>query len=457
MSCVPVDPTIPKPNTGDLLKEAASGDVPVAPVVDTRRPGTRNRIRRLMHPHHSTVVRVALITGAVIVALVIVGGSIRSLGADDAPSVDPASIDRLDPAWTTDLGFGPISGLAIEGDLVYASTDQALAAFRTSCQITAEDACRPEWTDAVPDGPLSAPTVFEDRVYAGSARGLVYAFPADCTAKGCEPEWTGVAGRGPVSQPGANEDFLYVTSDRLYAFPAACGTEDRPCPPAWSAAVPGRASRGAPALGGGFVVVTSPSATGGVFAFPAVCSARCEPVWTGITDGPATTPAIEGDTVFVVARGRLLAFPLTCEGECRPTWTGTFAPGGGFAPGAASAPVPAGDHVYVGADDGALWRFPASCPRSSCAPSAAFAMGRLPLSAPVNASGLTFVTSRDGTLHAVADDCDPGDACAEGLVAFLGASTSASAVAGTASVYAGDDDGRVHAYTLRTGPPGAAS
>jgi outer membrane protein assembly factor BamB len=436
----------PSPGSGQ-----PTGSIP--PTGDARRPGWRNRLRRLVHPHRRTVIRTVTVLAIIVVALAGIGGAIRTLRADDAPPIDPSNVDRLTAAWTADLGFGPVAGLAADGDTLYVSTGEALVGIEVPCASTPDEPCRPAWRGLVPDGPVSAPTVFSDRVYAGSARGLVYAFPARCPANGCAPEWSGVAGKGQVSQPAVNEDFVYVTSDRLYAFPSACATGDRPCPPAWSAAIPGEASSGPPALGGGLVIVTSSSVDGGVFAFPAVCATRCDPVWTASTDGPATAATVQGDTAYVIARGRLLAFPLTCEGDCAPSWTGVFRPGGGFATGSLAPASPAGNLVYVGDDRGTLWVFPSSCALPTCDPARSWAIGSSALLQPLAEGGLVYATSIDGALHTIADVCDPvGEACDPPHSTPVGGASRTGPAVGQGAVYVGDDAGRVHAYTPQTEP-----
>ena len=82
--------------------------------------------------------------------------------------------------------------------------------------------------------------------------------------------------------------------------------------------MPGGPAAGPPALGDGLVVVASSSTRGGIVAFPAVCGERCRPVWTGRTDGPATSVAIGDGVAYVVARGGLMAFPLSCSDRCQP-------------------------------------------------------------------------------------------------------------------------------------------
>jgi outer membrane protein assembly factor BamB len=418
-------------------------------------PGVRARVRHHLHPHRRTLVRIGIASVLAIALLAGIGGAIRSLGADGRTPIEPGNVDRLHLAWSSDVGLGPIDGLSVEGGDLYVSTREGLVAFGLPCQpdaSTPDGECRPDWHGIVPDGPLSAPVVRGEQVYAGSAAGQVYAFPAACAGNGCPPEWVGVAGTGPVSEPGVNDDFVYVTSDRLYAFPSACGTQDRACPPTWSAAIPGAPANGPPAVGGGLVVVASSSPAGGVFAFPAVCSGRCEPVWTGDTNGPATAVAVSGQSAFVAARGQLMAFPLSCRDDCSPSWTSTFSPGGSFAPGAWSPPTVAGDLVYMGGDEGTLWVFPASCPRTTCSPARSYALSGSVLHRPTVDAGLAYSTSIDGTVYAVVDLCDPlAQVCDPPWSLSMGAHTAAAPAVGGGAIYAGDDDGQVHAYTLGPG------
>jgi outer membrane protein assembly factor BamB len=419
-----------------------------------RREGLRDRALRHVHPHRRTIARVALASAVAVALLAGIGGAIRSIRAGDRTPVEPGNVDDLQAAWTADVGLGPVTGLAYDAGTLYVTTEQGLVAFAVPCPADGggTESCLPAWHGIVPDGPLSAPVVEDDRVYAGSTAGQVYAFPATCQASGCQPEWVGVAGTGSVSQPGVNDDFVYVTSDRLYAFPAACGTEDRACPAAWSASLPPKVAAGPPAVGGGVVIVASSSPEGGVFAFPAVCGDRCEPLWTGDTDGPATGVTISGTSAYVVARGQLLTFPLSCEERCPPSWIGTFSPGGSFAPGASAPPAAVGDLVYVGADDGTLWVFPASCPRTTCDPARSYVLSGTSLHTPAAESGLVFATSEDGTVHAVVDLCDPiAEVCDPPWSMSMGSHTEASPAAGAGALFAGDEAGKVHAFSVGTG------
>ena len=405
----------------------------------------------MLHPHRRTVVRLVLVLGAMVALLAAIGGTIRALGAREEAAVDPSAVEGLSPSWTADLQQGPVTGLAFESGRLYVSTGQGLSVFDPACEDPQGSRCRPSWLGVVPDGPLSAPVVSAERVYAGSASGQVYAFPATCDAGGCSPQWVGIAGNGTVSRPGVNDDFVYVTSDRLYAFPAACGSADRPCPSTWSTSLERRATGDAPAVGGGVVVVSSGSVEGGVSAFPAVCTNRCEPLWTAETNGPATGVSIEGDTAYVVARGRLLAFPLSCRDTCRPSWTGTFAPGGGYAAGSAWPPAVGDGQVAIAGQDGTLWLFPASCDRSTCEPLRSVDLDPTGSSAPSIEGGIVYLMSADARLFAVPMVCDRGSpACARPPSTPVGSSNPAVPASGGGSVYAGDDAGIVHAYTLRT-------
>jgi hypothetical protein len=424
------------------------------------------RLGTAISPHRRTIVRVALGCVVVAVGLFAVGGAIRMIRAEDRPSTSAPASGTPSLTWTARVP-GAVSGLAQDGGSLYVSGRQ-LTIFPTTCP-TVDGACTMSWHATVPDGPLSAPVVRDGRVFVGSASGQVYAFPAVCEASGCPPEWVGVAGEGPVSRPAVNDDFVYVTSDRLYAFPAGCATEDLACPPAWSAEVPGGPAAGPPAIGGGLVLVGSASTRGGVMAFPAVCAEGCRPVWTGRTDGPATSVTIGGGLAYVVARGQLWAFPLSCVERCRPQWRGSFLQGAPFATGATEAPTPAGDRVLVADDVGWLWVFPATCEAVRCEPLASLEIGASGLHSPVADGSVAAVTSALGRLAIVDLACgsEPtaapsaaspsgpsaspatpsagatGDPCEPVRSQMLGATSGAAPALGDEVVYAANDRGTV--------------
>ena len=435
------------------------------------------RLGAAISPHRRTIVRVVFGCLVVAVGLFAVGGTIRMLRAEDRPSTSAPASGTPSLAWTATVE-GTVTGLAQDEGSLYVSGGQ-LNVFPTTCS-TVDGACTTSWHATVPDGPLSTPAVRDEQVFVGSASGQIYAFPARCEASGCPPEWVGVAGEGPVSRPVVNDDFVYVTSDRLYAFPAGCATDDVACPPAWSAEVPGGPAAGPPAVGGGLVVVGSASTRGGVIAFPAVCAEGCRPVWTGRTDGPATSVAIGGGLAYVVARGQLWAFPLSCAGRCRPQWRGAFLRGAPFATGATEAPTPSGDRVLVGDDDGRLWVFPASCETSRCEPLATVEIGASALHAPTTDGTVAVVTSSLGRLAIVDLACgsepsaspgaptpsdvspdvapsnptaspgasDVDDPCEPVRSQMLGAPTATAPVLSEGVVYAANDQGVVLAEPL---------
>jgi len=393
------------------------------------------------HRRAATRIGVVLLVGAL--GLLVTGGMIRVLRAADRDPPPAASSGSPVPEWTASTGAA-ITGLAVDDGRLYVTGEQLLV-FPTTCVAVSGD-CTPRWRGVVADGPLSVPTIRDDRVFVGSSSGQVYAFPATCEGEGCPPEWVGVAGDGVVSQPAANFDLVYVTSDELYAFPAGCASDDAPCLPAWSADVPGRPAIGPPALGGGLVVVASSSTRGGVAAYPAVCGEDCEPVWTGGTDGPATSVAIGNDLAYTVARGQLMAFDLTCTGRCEPAWRAPFVPGAPFATGATSAPAVAGDRVLVGDDQGRLWVFRSTCGQARCDPVARIDVASTALLTPMVDGDRAIVTSVSGALGRLLLDCRPDDDCEALRVRSLGGDALASAVVAPEATVAGDSTGFLEAF-----------
>jgi outer membrane protein assembly factor BamB len=247
-----------------------------------------------------------------------------------------------------------------------------------------------------------------------------------------------------------NSDYAYVASDRLYAFPAQCGSAAETCPPAWTADLPGPAVAGPPASGGGLVLVAMRGAEGGVIAFPAACSNRCQPVWTGVTGGPATGVTISGRTAFAVARGNLLAFSLTCRGRCEPAWAGPFIRGGPLIePGAAGRPIVGDGRVYVGDLEGRLWIFPLSCPSATCDALGRVSIGGAPLTTPIVADDLVFAISSAGLVTAIPDGCRIGtEACAPKWSDVLSTSAGSSPAVSQTGLYVADDLGTLYAYGL---------
>lgn len=405
--------------------------------------GVFARLRTSYERHRHAVRRTGVALLAIALGLLVVGGAIRVLRAADREPPETSVTANQTPEWTATLD-GPVTGLAVDDGRLYVTGDQ-LTVFPVSCVVT-DGGCQARWRGVVPDGPLSMPTVRDERVFVGSAEGQLYAFPATCQGEGCAPEWVGVAGDGPVSQPAANFDLVYVTSDELYAFPVGCASEDLACPPAWAADVPGRPAPGPPALGDGLVVVASSSTRGGVAAYPAVCDADCEPVWTGRTDGPATSVAIGDGLAYTVARGQLMAFRLSCTGRCEPLWRAPFVPGAPFATGATSAPAVADGRVLVGDDRGRLWVFRSTCDEERCEPVASYDVATTPLHTPAIDGTRAIVTSANGALARVLLDCAADAPCDRVRVRSLSAPVTAPAVIAPEATIAGADDGSLEAF-----------
>ena len=396
----------------------------------------------------------ARLTGVVLVAiaagLLVAGGAIRMLRAADRDPPPLAPSGTPTPTWEAELP-APITGLAVDDGRLYVASDQ-LTVFPLDCVADA-GTCRARWRGVVPDGPLSAPAVRDDHVFVGSAEGQLYAFPVACDGQGCAPSWVGLAGDRAVGQPAANFDLVYVTSDELYAFPVACASDDQPCLPAWTADVPGKPAQGAPALGGGLVVVASSSTRGGVAAYPAACAEGCEPVWTGRTDGPATSVAVGDGLAYTGARGALIAVDLSCTGRCEPAWRAPFLTGAPFATGAWGAPAVAGDQVLVGDDEGRLWVFRATCDDARCEPVSSVEVATTPLFTPVVDGDRAVVTSAGGAVARVLLSCEPRDVGCDALkVRDLGADARGPAVIAPDSTVAGGEDGSLEAFRWSTLP-----
>lgn len=401
------------------------------------------RLRATYDRQRHATMRVGVALLAMAFGLLVVGGAIRMLRAANRDPSPAAATFSPSPEWRATIDT-PVTGIAIDEGRLYVASDQ-LTVFPVSCGVAA-GRCAPRWRGVVPDGPLSVPTIRDERVFVGSSEGQLYAFPSTCDGEGCSPEWVGVAGDGLVSQPAANFDLVYVTSDELYAFPVGCASDDLACPAAWTADVPGRVAAGPPALGGGLVIVASSSTRGGVAAYPAVCGDDCEPVWTGRTEGPATSVAIGDGLAYTVARGQLMAFALSCTGRCDPEWRAPFVPGAPFATGAVSAPVAADGRVLVGDDQGQLWVFRSTCDETRCAPVASYEVATTPLHTPAVEGDRAVVTSANGAVARVLLTCRADEQCVPVRVRTLGAPALAPAVIAPDATIAGADDGSLEAF-----------
>ena len=394
-------------------------------------PRPEERVRRLLHPHRRTVVRVLVATVVVIAVLATVGGAIRSLRADGRAPIDPADVDRLQADLIADLGSGAVRGSPPTGRPVREhrrrhDEDRPGLCVRVAlggrhavdAGLLGLPLLEPVLGRTLRNGPARRgrrrPAVGADaldgRVFTGSSSGLVYAFATDCATPSCEPEWAGEAGEGVVSQPAVNDDFVYVTSDRLYAFPSGCGTDDRICSPAWSADIPGRPSAGRARprrrRGRGHVVGSGRQrlrVPGGLLgAVPAAVDRRAHRV------SPAVPPC--GRHRLRDRRGQLLAFPASCEATCSAPVDGTFTATTTVGAGSASsAPSAVGrPRRIVGGQGGTLWVFPATCEEPTCDPCDRSTSRRPRCCVPSSRDGVVYVATIDGTLYAVIRRLQPG-------------------------------------------------
>ncbi len=140
---------------------------------------------------------------------------------------------------------------------------------------------------------------------------------------------------------------------------------------------------------------------------------QLERVWTASIDGPASTigdvpgntghivfsPIVAGGEVFVAAnRGKVYAFPAECSSACRPDW---FADTGGRI---SRPPTVADGVVYVATDDGSLLAYSSTCGNrgGACTPEWTADLGGIgpctrpcvfdiTSSSPVIADGLVYV------------------------------------------------------------------
>jgi outer membrane protein assembly factor BamB len=391
-------------------------------------------------------------TALLVVSISLAGAAaaVRSQHRTDPPAVriDPQTVAGLTLEWTADTGPGPTSP-TVSGDNVFVGNGTSLTAYPTTC-LRRKDSCAPDWTDPVTDGPLSTPVLQSGVVYAASAGGSLYVFPSRCDLPSCPPRWIGRAGKGSLSVPRVNSDYVYAASNRLFAFPAQCGTAGEDCPPSWTAKLPGPAASGPPGLGGGLVLVATRGERGGISAFPAACSARCQPVWVGSTGGPATGVVVSGQTAFTIARGRLFAFPLSCHETCEPSWTAPFVQASPlFEPGASGRPAVGADRIFVGDMEGHLWMFPLTCATDTCVALGRVAIGGAPLTTPVLADGVVFVVSSAGLVTAIKDACRIGTQnCAPRWSNVLSASATSTPSASATALFVGDDLGTLYAYAL---------
>ncbi len=275
--------------------------------------------------------------------------------------------------------------------------------------------CRPIWVDRRYDG--SGPPVLDGDTLLMPENSGVSAYSVSCVVAGgrCDPLWTYDRGGAIAAYDGS----VAVVGRRNLSLLSGCPTDGSACAPTWTATPPG---------GGSFQP--------GCSTFSLSVSAQAVYVtWAapGYLCGSAPSNRLT-----------LSAYPLDCRtdgGVCEPRWTATF--------GFLSPAVADGGNVYV-TSGGKLYAFPEACRGQPCEPRwTADGTGT-----PVAENGLVFVASGEELL-AYAADCGSGGAtCDPVWRATVGAGAHWPPVIVGDALYL-TVDGRVSAYTVDGGAPGA--
>ena len=309
------------------------------------------------------------------------------------------------PLWTATIGGYAANAPAVDGGIVYVSSDK-LYAFQVGC-ASGGGTCTPLWTATVPSP--SAPTAAGGVVYVGGSDKL-YAFTVGCGSGGavCLPLWT--AAVTPMGSPAVDNGKVFVGSgDKLYAFAAGCASEGGTCLPVWTGAVAGSITSGA-SVASGVVYVASDEFdsdtgedNGHLYAFAANCATgggTCSPIWDGLTgmEVPGSTPVVANGVVYVqdAYYGDLLAFAVGCStggGTCAPLWTAYVQTEGGIDSVAVANGV-----VYFGDQYG--WFYAFSAGTAPSVPVFKLNLSCDYISAPAIANGVVYVGSC-GKLYAL--------------------------------------------------------
>jgi outer membrane protein assembly factor BamB len=349
------------------------------------------------------------------------GQSERHLNTNpDERTFNPGNVAGLQTRFTAHFGDnnategGPV---VANGILYIADFDGNLSAFAAKgCGV---GSCEPLWRGHADNDFATTPAVAGGLVLVGSADRFLYAFPAaGCGAAVCQPQWRGQLADGALDSSVAvagNTVYIADAGGHLYAF-ALQGCGSAVCKPLWVGQGLSNESLGAPAVGNGFVYVSSFLSTpdlftGRMLVFSAAgCGkATCNPVWTADIGGPAgraAAPTVTADTVFVGSTTlfgdgtntdfHLFAFPaIGCGAKtCKPLRSYDTGDGG-----VSGAPAVAGNVLFAATQDftddgiGVVSAYPAAgCGKPQCAPlwtGENFAMGFE--SAPSVVGGVVFV------------------------------------------------------------------
>jgi len=350
------------------------------------------------------------------------GHSPQHLGTNPAEKTfSTSNVSQLHTLFTADFGSNTLTegGPAVANGVIYVGGfDGNLNAYPAAgC---GQPSCQPLWQGKADNDFTSTPAVAGGLVFIASADHFLYAFPATgCGAAVCAPAWKAHLANGVVDSSVAVAGGVAYAGDshgNLYAFTAAgCGAAV--CTPLWVGHGKKTEQIGAPAVGNGYVYVTTFLNTPNLFSgrllvFPAAgCGqANCAPSWTAGIGGPAgntAAPAVTKTTVFTTSgtlfgngtntNFHLMAFPAAGCGAatCKPLRTYDTGTGG-----AEGSPAVSGGVVFATTQNspdpntlGAVAAYPAAgCAKHRCEPmwtGINFESG--PASPPAVVNGVVFV------------------------------------------------------------------
>ena len=234
------------------------------------------------------------------------------------------------PEWTVDLGSGVryIPGTSVGGVFYQQVGDYLTGVGPSGCQASA-DGCEPLFrVEALGDertqaGSLYGPVAAGEELIVASGDGNVYAFQPGCGTS-CEPLWFGRASDYIEGQPVvAGGVVAVVVKSEVVAFPIGCRDDGGECDAAWWAPIDDYGTI-AHADADHVVLVDHQARPNSIQVFPSDCRLTCAPLWKTGLPGEAQGVTSDGEHVFVGAQGgALTAYPLLCSGACTPSWTTT--------------------------------------------------------------------------------------------------------------------------------------
>ena len=334
---------------------------------------------------------------AVVHGVVYIGSWDKKLYAYDAAGVKQCSgaPKHCGPMWTGLTDGALVGAPTLANGVVYVVSNQGTlyafdAAGTTGCS-GAPKTCAPLWT--APNagaGPASTAPAVANGVVFTAGNGALSAFDAagiaSCsgTPKTCAPLWTAPITATTFEAPAVANGVVYELSfdfvPNKYPFPGgtdygtlsafdAAGTQNcsgtpKTCTELWSANA-GNGGNSSIAIANGIIYVPGGGTISAYSATDCAQAGFCNPLWTttSLVDVSLSSPAIENGVLFIGVAGDfnlsgLYAFDATgstnCSGSpkvCAPLFS-TTVPNG-----IRSSPSPAGDTVFVGADDDNLYAF----------------------------------------------------------------------------------------------------